>query len=64
MDEEIAIASMMEKMGAWVRQSGPAPYPLASASQDHLISLAIDDSVRTGKPVTTATEAWAPKFGA
>lgn len=64
MDEEIAIASMMEKMGAWVRQSGPAPYPLASASQDHLISLAIDDSVRTGMPVTTATEAWAPKFGA
>jgi len=58
MDDEIALASMMEAMGNWVRHSGPAPYSLADASQDHLISLAIDESAKTGKLISTEKESW------
>jgi predicted dehydrogenase len=59
MDEEIAILSLMLEMSDWVLGSGPEPYPLAEASQDHLISLAIDESLATGNTVTTNIEAWA-----
>jgi predicted dehydrogenase len=59
MDEEIAIASMMTAMAAWVRDEGPPPYPLAQACQDHLIGLAIDEAVETGNRVRTAVEPWA-----
>ncbi|MFC5826128.1 Gfo/Idh/MocA family protein [Nonomuraea insulae] len=58
-DDDIAVADILERMGAWARQEGPPPYPLADACQDHLISLAIGQSVRTGGPVTTGKEAWA-----
>jgi predicted dehydrogenase len=58
MDEEIAIATMMDATASWVRDSGPAPYPLADASQDHLLSLAIDESAKSGKPVFTGVEDW------
>ncbi len=58
-DEEIAIASMLTAMAAWVRGEGQAPYPLADGCQDHLIGLAIDESVASGSPVTTSVEAWA-----
>ncbi|MET7371081.1 hypothetical protein [Micromonospora arida] len=47
------------RAGAWAREEGPAPYSLAEACQDHLISLAIEESVRTGRPVAIAEEAWA-----
>ena len=50
MDEEIAIASMMAATAAWARDEGPAPYPLADGCQDHLISLAIDESAASGQP--------------
>lgn len=59
MDEEIAIASMMTGMAAWVRDEGPPPYPLAQACQDHLISLAVDQAVETGNRVLTAVQDWA-----
>lgn len=58
MDEEIAIASLMVEMADWVLGSAPAPYPLAQASQDHLVSLAIDESVSTDKPVKTPLMPW------
>ncbi|WP_410809980.1 Gfo/Idh/MocA family protein [Micromonospora sp. 067-2] len=58
-DDDIAVADILARAGAWAREEGPAPYPLAEACQDHLISLAIEDSVRTGRPVFTAEEAWA-----
>ncbi|SDO81530.1 Predicted dehydrogenase [Nakamurella panacisegetis] len=58
MDEEIAIASIMAATGAWARDAGPAPYPLADGCQDHLISLAIDESALTGEPVTTSVGPW------
>ncbi|MFI6779630.1 Gfo/Idh/MocA family protein [Micromonospora sp. NPDC050276] len=58
-DDDIAVADIVVRAGAWAREEGPAPYPLAEACQDHLISLAIEESVRTGGPVVTAEEAWA-----
>ena len=42
---------------------GPAPYPLAEGLQDHLISLAIGESLATGRDVTTTTEDWAEAAG-
>ena len=59
MDEEIAIAQLMCKMAEWLDGKAGAPYPLAEACQDHLISLAIDESIATGKNVTTQKQAWA-----
>ena len=59
MDEEIAIATLMVATGRWARDAGPAPYPLAEGCQDHLISLAIDESAASGRPVTTGVQAWA-----
>jgi predicted dehydrogenase len=58
-DEDIAIATMLARTAAWRRGDGPAPYPLAEACQDHLISLAIEESATTGQPVSTSREAWA-----
>jgi predicted dehydrogenase len=58
MDEEIAIASMMTQTATWAAGDGPAPYPLAEASQDHLLSLAIEEAVRSGTTVRTSLEAW------
>ena len=43
---------------AWTRQEGPAPYPLAEACQDHLVSLAMDEAAETGSAVVTELEAW------
>ncbi|RAN95859.1 Gfo/Idh/MocA family protein [Micromonospora noduli] len=57
-DDDIAVADIVARAGAWAREEGPAPYPLAEACQDHLISLAIEESIRAGQPVVTATEAW------
>lgn len=59
MDEEIAIASMMIATGAWIRDEGPEPYPLAAACQDHLISLAINEAVASGQTIETTREVWA-----
>ncbi|MHA4946598.1 Gfo/Idh/MocA family protein [Micromonospora sp. SD19] len=58
-DDDIAVADIVARAGAWAREEGPAPYSLAEACQDHLISLAIEESVRTGQPVVTDAEAWA-----
>jgi predicted dehydrogenase len=51
-DEEIAIATILERTGLWCRDEGPAPYPLADACHDHLLSLAINESAATGAPVS------------
>jgi predicted dehydrogenase len=57
-DEEIAIATLLDAMAAWVRGDGPPPYPLAEGSQDHLIALAVEESAETDAPVTTHVQAW------
>jgi len=58
-DEEIAIASLLSAMAAWVRGTGPPPYPLADGAQDHAIALAIEEAAGTGRTVVTAIEPWA-----
>jgi predicted dehydrogenase len=58
MDEEIAIASVLTATGAWARDEGPAPYPLAQACQDHLVGLAIEESAKKGTAVETTIEPW------
>jgi predicted dehydrogenase len=63
-DEDIAISSMLVAMAAWCADEAEPPYPLADGCQDHLISLAMDEAARTGKPVATGVEAWAAHPGA
>jgi predicted dehydrogenase len=58
-DEEIAIATLLDATAAWVRGTGPAPYPLAEGAQDHLIALAVEEAADTDRTVTTAAESWA-----
>lgn len=58
-DEEIAIATSLQRTGEWVRGVGPAPYPLAQGLQDQLVALAIEEAAATDVPVTTAVEPWA-----
>ncbi|HET9168802.1 MAG TPA: Gfo/Idh/MocA family oxidoreductase [Actinospica sp.] len=59
MDEEIAIATLLAATAAWVRGTGPEPYPLAEGCQDHLLSLAIDRAADAGAPAVTDVEPWA-----
>nr|ADK32569.1 oxidoreductase domain protein [Microbispora corallina] len=58
-EDDLAVVALLDRMTAWCRGRGPEPYPLAEGCQDHLISLAIGESIETGGPVTTAREAWA-----
>jgi predicted dehydrogenase len=58
-EDDIAVAALLERTGAWARGEGPEPYPLAEGLQDHLIGLAIGESAATGRDVTTTTEPWA-----
>jgi predicted dehydrogenase len=60
-DEEIAIATMLHRMGAWIRGEHSPPYPLAEACQDHLLALAIAESAHSGQLVTTTHAVWTPK---
>jgi predicted dehydrogenase len=57
-DEEIAIATQLGQMQAWVRGAGPEPYPLAEAVHDHHVALAIEEAADTDRTVTTSAEAW------
>ncbi|WP_034213201.1 Gfo/Idh/MocA family oxidoreductase [Actinoplanes subtropicus] len=58
-DDEIATATLLTAMAAWVRGAGPPPYPLAEAAQDQLVALAIEEAAGLDRPVTTTVEAWA-----
>jgi predicted dehydrogenase len=58
-EDDLAVVDLLCRTGAWARGEAPEPYPLAEACQDHLISLAILESARTGDPVTTTREGWA-----
>jgi len=57
-DDEIAVATCLEKMAAYAR-GGPDFYSLAEASQDHFLSLMIDKSLASGVPVETLRQPWA-----
>ena len=58
-EDDLAVATLLEQTGAWARGRGPEPYSLAEGLQDHLISVAIEESLESGRDVTTTTEAWA-----
>jgi predicted dehydrogenase len=58
-DEEIAIATQLGAMAAFVRGDGPPPYPLADAAHDHLVALAIEEAADTDGTVTTEPAPWA-----
>jgi predicted dehydrogenase len=59
MDDEIAVGSILVATGAWARQEGAAPYPLAQGCQDHLIGLAMHEAAERGTKVITGLEPWA-----
>jgi len=50
-DDELAVATLLTRMAAWVNGAGPAPYPLAEACTDQLLALAITESAETDQPV-------------
>ena len=58
-DEDLAVVTMMEQMGRYVKGEGPAPYPLAEALQDTAISLAIHRSAQSGLEERVEGEPWA-----
>ena len=58
MDEEIAMAALLERTAAWVRGEGPGPYPLAEGAHDHQVALAIEESADRDVTVTTSGEGW------
>lgn len=58
-DDEIALASVLDQMGAWVCGTGAPPYPLAEACQDHMLALAMDESLARGGTVHTEHQPWA-----
>ena len=58
-DDEIAVATLLADTARWVRDEGPAPYPLADAATDHLMSLAVADAVATDAPVRVEAGTWA-----
>lgn len=58
MDEEIAMATLLERMAAWVRGEGPEPYPLAEGVQDQQVALAVEEAADRDVTVTTSREAW------
>jgi predicted dehydrogenase len=58
MDEEIAMATLLERMADWVHGEAPEPYPLAEGLQDQQVALAIEESADRDATVTTSTEGW------
>jgi predicted dehydrogenase len=50
-DDETATATMLQAMAAWVRGSGPPPYPLAEGLRDQQIALAIEEAADTGATI-------------
>ncbi|MGV8897156.1 MAG: Gfo/Idh/MocA family protein [Rhodoglobus sp.] len=58
-EDDIAVASFLDRMGSWARSEGPEPYPLADACQDHALGLAIEQSAATNADVRVVREPWA-----
>jgi predicted dehydrogenase len=57
-EDDLAVALLLERTGAWARGDGPEPYPLADGLQDHLLSVAIQESAASGREVRVSDEAW------
>jgi predicted dehydrogenase len=57
-DDEVAVATCLERMAEYV-DGGEGFCGLPDASQDHYLSLMIDEAVRSGEPVRTKRQPWA-----
>jgi hypothetical protein len=57
-DDEIAIATCLDSMRAYL-ETGESFYGLAEASQDHYLSLLLDEAVKTGKTMESSSQIWA-----
>ncbi len=57
-DEDLATAELLRRTGDWAHGTGPAPYPLADGCHDHLLSLAMSESIDTDRPVTVGRQPW------
>lgn len=58
-DDDLAVADILARTGAWARGEGPEPYPLAQACQDHLLALGIEQAAREDRTVTVEPGPWA-----
>ncbi len=56
-DDEIAVATCMQKMGEYVRD-GPPFYSVAEASQDHYLSLLMNQAVANGQTIQAQPQVW------
>lgn len=57
-DDEIAVATCLDKMGEHVR-GGPDFYSLAEAAQDRYLDILIAQALEAGEEVTSTPQAWA-----
>ncbi|WP_182112736.1 MULTISPECIES: Gfo/Idh/MocA family protein [unclassified Actinotalea] len=57
-DDDIAVAELLDRSRAWVRDEAGPPYPLAEGSQDHLVALTIQEAAATGATLTTPPPPW------
>jgi len=57
-DDEIAVASCLTRMDEYIA-GGPDFYSLAEASQDHYVSLMIEQALATSGAVSTTLQPWA-----
>jgi predicted dehydrogenase len=62
LDDELAVATCMLKMAEYAK-GGTDFYPLAEASQDTYLSMLLDESAATGKPMTSTPQPWCPSQG-
>jgi len=62
-DDEIAVASVLARMAAYVRDDGPAPYPLAEACEDRYLDILIAQAAESGQPVEGEPQPWHSAVG-
>jgi len=62
-DDEIAVASVLARMAAHVRDDGPAPYPLAEACEDRYLDILIAEAAESGQPVESEPQPWHKAIG-
>jgi predicted dehydrogenase len=58
-DDDLGVAVLLDRVGAWVRDGGAGPYPLREACQDHAVGLAIERAVATAEVVRVERQPWA-----
>ncbi len=56
-DEEVAIATCLDSMARYL-ETGNGFYGLADASQDHYLSLLVDEAAESGKTVEGSSQIW------